>query len=68
MDQFIIGGSWAIEFQASLKGQFNLIYGMLCSPVALIMRKYSDRKVYYTMKEYQPFRMIDKSNTPSLTP
>ena len=50
MDQFIIAGSWPIEFLASLKGCFNLIYCILLSPVALSMRKYSERKVFYTMK------------------
>ena len=50
MDQFIIAGSWRIEFLACLKGSFNLIYCILLSPVALVMRKYSERKVFYTMK------------------
>jgi len=57
MDQFIIAGSWSIEFFASLKGCFNLIYCILLSPIGLLMRKYSERKVYHTMKTYQPFRM-----------
>ena len=52
MDQFIIAGSWPIEFLASLKGSFNLIYCILVSWIGLLMRKYSERKVYYTMKQY----------------
>ena len=60
MDQFIIAGSWRIEFLASLKGSFNLIYCICVSPIALVMRKYSERKVFYTMKQYQPFKMPSK--------
>ena len=52
LDQFIIAGSWSFEFLASLKGSFNLVYCILLSPIALIMRKYTERKVYYTMKHY----------------
>ena len=57
LDQFIIAGSWPIEFLASLKGHFNLIYCILLSPIALIIRKYYERKVFFTMKHYQPFKM-----------
>lgn len=60
MDQFIIAGSWPIEFLASLKGCFNLVYCILVSPIALTMRKYSERKVFFTMKQYQPFKMGNK--------
>jgi len=55
LDQFIIAGSWSVEFLASLKGSFNLVYCILLSPIALIMRKYTERKVYYTMKQYCNF-------------
>ena len=60
MDQFIIAGSWPIEFLASLKGCFNLIYCILVSWIGLLMRKYSERKVYHTMKQYQPFKAPTK--------
>ena len=52
MDQFIITGSNRIDFLSSLKGSFNLVYCILVSPIALVMRKYSERKVYFTMKQY----------------
>ena len=52
MDEFIIAGSWPIEFLSSLKGWSNLVYCIMVAPIALIMRKYSDRKVFYTMKQY----------------
>lgn len=60
MEQFIIAGSWPIEFLASLKGCFNLVYCIMLSPIALVMRKYSERKVYFTMKQYQPFKPANK--------
>ena len=52
MEQFIIAGSWSIEFLTSLKGSFNLIYCMLMGLVGLVIRKYNERKVFYTMKQY----------------
>lgn len=41
-----------MEFLASLKGSFNLIYCMITGPVGLVIRKYNERKVFYTMKQY----------------
>ena len=52
MDEFLITGSFKTEMLASLKGSFFLIYCILCSPIALIIKKYSERKVYRTMKQY----------------
>ena len=52
MDQFLISGSWAIEFLVSLKGCFNLIYCLMVAPIGLLMKKYSERKVVRTMNTY----------------
>ena len=58
MDEFIISGSFKTEMLASLKGSFFLLYCILCSPIALIIKKYSERKVFRTMKQYQPFKKV----------
>lgn len=41
-----------MEFLASLKGGFNLIYCMMMGLVGLVIRKYNERKVFHTMKQY----------------
>lgn len=56
MDQFLIAGSWPIEFVVALKGCYNLVYCTLVSPIGLLMRKYYEHKVSKTMKTYQPFK------------
>ena len=52
MDEFLITGSFKTEMLASLKGSFFVIYCILCAPIALIIKKYSERKVFRTMKQY----------------
>ena len=62
MDQFLIAGSWPIQMVCALQCSYNLVYCMLCSFIALIMRKYTTRKVSYVMKQYQPFKPPAKIN------
>ena len=52
MDYFIICGSWSIEFVSTLRARMNLIYCMWMAPTALLMKKYNERKVIRTMKQY----------------
>ena len=68
MDQFLIAGSWPIQMVCALQCSYNLVYCMMCSFIALIMRKYTTRKVSYVMKQYQPFKAPPKTNNkPGLT-
>ena len=61
MDQFLIAGSWPIQMICALQCSYNLIYCIVCSLVALVMRKYSTRKVSSVMKQYQPFKPPPKT-------
>lgn len=58
MDHFIICGSWSIEFQSVLRARMNLLYCIFCAPLGLIKKKYDERIVARTMKQYQPFKPV----------
>lgn len=56
LDHFIICGSWSVEFVSVLRARMNLIYCILLSPIGLIKKKYDERKVVRTMRDYTPFK------------
>jgi hypothetical protein len=52
----VISGTYPIFIVQSLKGVNALAYCWLTAPIALIMKKYSQKKVGQVMKTYQPFK------------
>jgi hypothetical protein len=58
MNQFLITGTWTIEIMDVLKGQTQFLFSILTSPIAILMRKYSDYRVADNMKQYRPFKAV----------